>query len=289
MVDFIGIGAPRCGSTWIYQSLAVHPEICMSDPKETNFFMGTDIESLERYEWNFRQCADEPLRGEFSPRYLYSETAAENIKRCLPEAKLLVCLRNPIDRIESRINYTKAKGATRIEGVDAWNFIEKRSSFIDESRYAKHLQTFLDRFSREQFYIAFFEDMKKDPVAFMQEIYTFLGVDNTYVPTTATYVVNRAYDKQLASARFQRFARNMRTRATHNSIWRKGTPLLKTLGARSLYNAVTGFNEYLGALLRVEPPRILFTQAQRKALREELADDIAHLEDITGRDLSQWQ
>src|SRR3989338_8844309 len=98
-IDFIGVGAMRCGTTWIWQCLIEHPRICSIPKKEVNFFREESYEDrLDEYLAKFSHCPTDSLKGEFTPSYINRLDCAERIKRFFPDVKIIICLRNPIDR-----------------------------------------------------------------------------------------------------------------------------------------------------------------------------------------------
>ncbi len=110
MVDFIGVGAQKSGTSWAYACLYEHPEIC-APVKEIHFFSRPRYEEgKEWYEGHFKKCEEGLLRGEFSTSYLYSEESPERIHACYPNAKLIAILRNPIDRAYSQYRNTIKAG-----------------------------------------------------------------------------------------------------------------------------------------------------------------------------------
>ena len=102
MVDFIGIGAQRSGTSWVYACLYEHPEICIPI-KEIHFFSRPRYENGTLwYEEHFATCGVGKRCGEFSTSYLYSDVTAERIHKHYPEVKILAILRNPITRALSQ-------------------------------------------------------------------------------------------------------------------------------------------------------------------------------------------
>ena len=117
--NFIVLGAAKAGTTALYHYLGQHPEVCMSRTKETNFLALKDdpldfrgpgdrdyitrfsVTTLDGYRDQFRGCGAKPAIGEASPLYLYSPKAPGLIGEVVPDAKLIVILRNPIDRAYS--------------------------------------------------------------------------------------------------------------------------------------------------------------------------------------------
>ena len=117
-IDFIGIGAPKCGSTWVSKCLEEHPEILFSASKtrkELRFFNHANFlpdvyESyihIDKYEekglkWYYEQFPNNEsgiIKGEFSTLYLFDEQAPNRIMKHFPDVKILVTLRQPVDMI----------------------------------------------------------------------------------------------------------------------------------------------------------------------------------------------
>ena len=110
-VDFIGIGFNRSGTSWISKCLDEHPEICVSRPKETFYYSNDYFRGPKYYENCFKHCkADVKVRGEFTPSYIYAEESLKLIKAEQPEAKVLVSVRDPLERTISQINHHRKKG-----------------------------------------------------------------------------------------------------------------------------------------------------------------------------------
>ena len=131
----MGIGAQRAGTTWFAECLREHPQICLAHPKELNFF-DEDKKFMLGFDWyqkHFHQKKSFQVFGEFTSSYLYSQKAAERIKQNFPDVKIIVCLRNPIDR----------------------HFSHQATKPLDRGLYFKHLQNYLGLFPRENILIIF--------------------------------------------------------------------------------------------------------------------------------------
>lgn len=106
---FFITGAPRCGTTALYQYLNQHPQIFMSEVKELNYFahdfpnvQKISFKSKEDYLHFFLKANSTHLAGgEASPFYLYSKVAFSNLHTFDPKAKIILCLRNPTDFVQS--------------------------------------------------------------------------------------------------------------------------------------------------------------------------------------------
>jgi hypothetical protein len=190
-MDFIGIGAQKSGTSWVYACLYEHPEIC-APIKEIHFFSRPRFEKgREWYESHFKKCGNMQKKGEFSTSYLYSPDAPQRIKEYYPEVKLIAILRNPVTRAYSQYrNAIKAGEISETLTFDEYQVQEE--SVIAQGRYAEQIERYTDHFSEQQMLVLVYEDIEKDPLAFMKHIYAFLGVDVSFVPSMLNTSINVA-------------------------------------------------------------------------------------------------
>jgi len=191
MIDFIGLGAQKSGTSWAYTCLYEHPQVCIP-VKEIHFFSRPRYaEGKEWYEAHFKKCKEGALRGEWSTSYLYSAETPERIHACYPNVKLLAILRNPINRGYSQYRNTIRSGEIpKTMTFDEYATQEK--SVWEQGRYAEQIERFLKYFPREQMLIMIYEDIKKDPIAFMRRIHEFLGIEPNFVSSMVYDEVNVA-------------------------------------------------------------------------------------------------
>ncbi len=193
--DFIIGGAPRAGTTWLYELLDRHPRVHMAKPlkPEPKFFLVDDLYAKGLRYYAERWFADAPpdrLTGEKSTDYLESREAAERIARDVPRVKLVFILREPADRAFSNFAWTRMNGietedfetALRLEEArertlpERWKFA-RPFSYFSRGLYADLLQEYLDRFPREQILVLKFEDIEAAPSALAERLHRFLGVE----------------------------------------------------------------------------------------------------------------
>ncbi|AOL94452.1 Sulfotransferase domain-containing protein [Porphyrobacter sp. LM 6] len=177
--NFLYIGTSKSGSTWIFKVLSWHPQIAMYGGKDLNFFTHDYAKGWDWYVSQFDNPDGRPVVGEVSHGYLASPEACERIHAHLPNAKLMVCLREPVDRTFSQyldgLKNGKMSGTLEEE-------IERSKSLTDRNRYGSHLEMYLERFPREQIHIASFDELNADPDAFAAKMFAFLGVDPLPLP-----------------------------------------------------------------------------------------------------------
>lgn len=208
---FISIGAQRCGTTSLYFYLREHPDIYVSPIKETNFFslladnipehmwthplLKPQPRTIEEYELLFANATTQHAVGEVTPLYLYHPLTAGKIHEYIPDVKIIVCLRNPVERAysafqfernwkrESEGNFRRAveKQQQILSRTTSWWEFHLQSGvstpYLDGSRYYNQVKRYFDLFPGEQIYLYLFEDFKSNTQQVMQEIFRFLHVD----------------------------------------------------------------------------------------------------------------
>lgn len=192
-IDFIGIGAPRCGTTWIYECLKEHPQICASEPKELVFFNKKKqyLRGIDYYCSHFRHCDENKIKGEISPQYMPSKGTAQRIKSYFPEVKLLTVLRNPIERAFSHYYYLRSGGSEKIPTFEAALKNQNRKLYlVDYGLYYTQLKKYLEVFPKENILILIYEDILGNSVKFIQNIYKFLGANENFIPQSVDKRIN---------------------------------------------------------------------------------------------------
>jgi len=190
---FIGLGVEKAATSWIFACLYEHPEICIPI-KEINFFSEDELwqKGKSWFESIFSERCNEAnlIIGEFSTAYFYHSLAAKRINDLYPHAKLIVNLRNPIDRAFS--NYVNDIKAGNIDRNDSFEKASKQNNFyIDQGRYKEQLERYLELFDRSQIKVMVYDDLDK-PLEFIQSIFAFLGVDDSFVPNVLNKKINKA-------------------------------------------------------------------------------------------------
>lgn len=161
--NFIGIGAERCGTTWLHEILAAHPGIYVpSRRKELRFFNLNYEKGLPWYEKYFptnTKGSNYTAVGEVTPGYFYSETAAKRIDAMPSVKKLLLILRHPVDRLYSSFNWFKRHHNYKGRFLE---YVNQNPKFSLRSMYAKFLEIYLRYFELDNILILIFEDAVRD-------------------------------------------------------------------------------------------------------------------------------
>ena len=177
--DFLHIGPSKAGSTWIFKALTWHPQIYTYAGKNLDFF-STRFD--QGWDWYIDQFDPQPhhrVVGEVSHSYLVSPDAAEHIHQHLPHAKLIMCLREPVQRLFS--DYLDGIKNGKMHGT-LDEALEQYPSLINKSRYGTPLARYLDRFDRRQIHVGSFDELVTAPNRFAAKLFEFLGVDALELP-----------------------------------------------------------------------------------------------------------
>jgi tetratricopeptide (TPR) repeat protein len=190
--DFIIVGAAKCGTTSLNRYLSHHPQVLLPHKKELDFFWKKYDYGIDWYLAHFPPITDQEefITGEATPNYIRSPLAAQRIKQHFPNIKLILLLRNPIDRAISwhyhKLNHGQVKEAlktailTEIENLSSFSEADIVNSgyyqldSVLSSLYIYKVRAWLELFSREQILILKSEDFYSDPAITMKEVYDFL-------------------------------------------------------------------------------------------------------------------
>ena len=276
--DFIGLGAQKAGTSWIYGCLYEHAQLCLP-VKEIHFFSRDRhyAKGIEWYEEYFSSCSPDLLKGELSTSYLYSPDAAKRIYEYRPGVKLIACLRNPITRAFS--NYQNDIMAGQVSpNIPFERAVEKHPEYLEQGFYSQQLSHYFKRFDQGQLLLLIYEDSRKDALKFIQTIFHFLDVDPHFVPGMFERQVNVAHvPRSVALERLMHWTSGtLRKKRLSSLVWR-----IKLLGLQDwIYRLNTK-----PATSAVKP----LSLEQRQNLFEYFRKDIDQLEAFLGRELKEWR
>jgi Sulfotransferase domain len=190
-LDFILAGAQKSGTTALHYFLEKHPNITMGDRQEMHFFDNEEIfAGPVDYDWlhrRFAPVAKSTIAGECTPSYLYWKPAIERIWNYNPLIKLLVLLRNPIDRAFAHWNMQRFKGREPLDFLDAvkeeqsrtaqtLSVESRRFAYLDRGFYSGQLERVFKFFPKEQVKIIKFEEFRSRKRETLDSIFRFLGL-----------------------------------------------------------------------------------------------------------------
>ena len=206
--DFIIIGAMKTGSTSLYGFVVQHPAIAPAATKTLQYFFinykfgelwyrSNFPTNLQRYSF-YKKTNQKLISGEASPTYLFYPTVPSRMKKILPDVKLIVVLRNPVDRAYSHYHYTKRQHIDEPLSFDKAIELEeercagererlikdpyfspfhyKEHSYLARGVYADQLENWFKHYDRKQFLILATEDLHENPQQTLDRVFDFLGV-----------------------------------------------------------------------------------------------------------------
>jgi hypothetical protein len=297
--DFLILGAPKAGSTALHVALAQHPKLHLSSVKEPKFFLCDERppsgqrgpgDAHSAREWIWRRdeyealFADAPggaLRGESTPLYLADPAAHRRIHRLLPDARLVVIVRDPVDRAYSNWTHLWSDGLEpESDFLTACSLEEERSRqgwapfwrYLGLGRYGEQLEHLQTLFDRKAIHVLRYRDLVERPDDTLDGICRFLGVEPGLVSVVPSENVSTFVDDTRFNSAVRVGIRGSAAVGAHfpPQVWRKASKPL------------------LWALKRRHANRPELTPAQRSELTAGFADDIALLERLTGESFSDW-
>ena len=197
--NFMIIGAMKAATTSLYTYLIQHPDIFMSSIKEPKFFNNlpknpisspqgkrfNKITTFDQYYSLFSKVNGESAIGEASPSYLFDEKCPSLIYKSLPNIKLIIILRQPVDRAYSNFLHSRRSGKENISSFElAFKELNgpKKHFYKEKGFYTEQLTRYFELFPFENIKILLFEDFIKNPVDASKEVFQFLNVDADFVP-----------------------------------------------------------------------------------------------------------
>ncbi|MGH7915797.1 MAG: sulfotransferase family protein [Candidatus Binataceae bacterium] len=270
--DFIAIGPPRTGTTWLYRALGGHVGL-PRETKETDFFSDYYANGMEWYLEFFRDCATGIPMGEISPNYFVAPEAPERIASHIPGCRIICTLRDPVDRLYSFYRLMRHNGWTRATMKD---LAESATPATEGSRYAHHLGRWRERFGAGRVLVVLYDDLESAPQRFLDTICDFIGI--APIPLEGSPLLGKRVNSVTRGPRIALFA---------EQAWR----LRRWLQKRKAGAAIT-------MLRKAGVWRFSFRgggefgpldPALDRRLRERFRPEVEALEKMIGRDLSQWK
>src|SRR6266581_3140112 len=194
-LDFILAGAQKSGTTALHYFLSRHPDITMGDQQEIHFFDNDalfasepDYEQLHKH---YRLLPVSTITGDCTPSYIYHEPAAERIWKYNPKIKLLIILRNPIDRAFAHWNMQRFRRREPLDFLEAVKEENKRAkeveplqsrrySYVDRGFYAEQLERVFKFFPREQTKVIKFDEFRDKKPETLDSIFRFLNLNPVF-------------------------------------------------------------------------------------------------------------
>jgi hypothetical protein len=277
--NFLGIGAMRSGTSWLYEQLRCHKDVYMSEQKELNFFNDFYDHGIEWYGRHFpseKDAVKYKAIGEITPTYMTDPEVPSRIRAHIPDGRFIVMLRNPVERAYSE--YTKRLRDFNFTGTFN-EFVERYEGVLLRGCYTEQLETYFKVFSRCQFLILIFEEAVTNHQATIQKLAGFLEIDpDGFDPDRMKKRINPSYLPRMPRL--------------YSSYVRGRQYLVKrNLGQLLTAAEKLGFF-YAGRLVvRFRGPRSELPKIDEKVqerLRRLYCREIHGLQELLGRELSIW-
>ena len=291
-VNFLIVGAPKCGTTALWRYLGQHPDIFMSPRKDIHFF-GSDLDFTKRDRYSpqeyasfFSDCTQTAV-GEASVWYLYSKTAAKEIAQYNPNMKIIIMVRDPVQLMYAHYTQLRLNGLgdediptfkqalqaepERQKGlrIPKHNSIPSTLLYTQVASLSEQIERYKAHFPKEQIHIIFQEDMKHNMPDIYSQTLSFLGVSPEF--DTDFSRINRH--------------KEIRFEGLRTFIGAIPKPIKKRLPTQArdrFRKIIRNFNTRHAQRKPLEP-------ALEDHLRKEFSKEISQLEQILNRDLTHWK
>ena len=198
---FLGVGTQKGGTTYLYELLKRHPQVFLAEPKEQHFFSLHWQRGPDWYGNQFASAKADHLCGEITPYYLFHPEAPARIHSLLPNVKLIVLLRDPVERALSQYFHSRRLGLDHMDLEEAFaaetgrlknstetlkhglsHLSHQQHSYVSRSRYEEQLRRFDRYFNSDQILLLKSEDLFSNPASIMARIIKFLGLNSAIFP-----------------------------------------------------------------------------------------------------------
>jgi hypothetical protein len=270
--DFLIIGAPKAGTTWLVRSLRAHPRVFL--PQEEIHYWTSQARMNADHSWyreKFSEAALDQVIGERSNSYLIEPEAAQTIARNLPHVKLVAALRNPIDRAYSGYCMRLRNGDV---SRDVERYLDPARSACPEilrnSLYYEKLRPYLSRFPASRMHFVIFDDIESRVADAIDALCRFLEIEPLPDRMIVAEKVNAKESKRLPPA----LIRFLPSRGFAKGLRRA---IRSTRLGRMMSGALKRQTEYPPL-----PPEL------RVRMAEYFREDVECLSGLLGRDLRAW-
>jgi hypothetical protein len=297
--DLFIIGAPKAGTTSLYEYLLGHPDVYMSRIKEPGYF-APDVPRRQqplvfgrdeaRYLALFAEASGQRRVGEASTQYLFSRRAPELIRDFQPRAWLVAMVRSPVDMMRSLHGQRVSMGVDQLEDFERAlaadlepgfgggirrKTIERAGTYRERARLGEQLERWLAVFPRQRLHVIVFEDFTADAPAAFRRLLEFLEVGTAFEPASFAVHNPRHRERQGLS---RALLRNPLSRWVSRSV------LPATMGSAGAARAVRRVRLSKLSVKRAAPTRV--DPALRRRLEVEFAPDVEQLGRLLDRDLT---
>ena len=285
-VDFFIVGAPKAGTTSLYHYLNEHPKISMSSVKEPNYFSNEELEtqklyyksnkinSLDSYHNLFPTRDANLIYGEASVSYLFYKNVAEKIKTYNKNAKIIILLRNPIERafshylMDVRLGLISESFESVVYGFETTSKNKLYyQQYIELGKYYNQISNYKRLFNDKNILIIDYEDFKLKTSLCVSNVFDFLQIDTSFMPNLDL---------------------------THNTFRKPKFTFIEKLysnhSIRCIINKLISskFKNYINQIVFDKEDKPILSQDLRVRLKSIFKNDVNKLSDMLNKDFSKW-
>jgi len=278
--DFICLGVPRGGTTWLDNNLRLHPDVFLAQ-KEIHFFSPSgdcDFYRDHGYDWYrsyFKKAPDNAIAGEVAIHYLASDIARQRISDDYPRMRFIAMLRNPVERFNSIYEFLASRRefrGTLRDFAEDW----RGRNQLRTGLYHELIVKWQEACPSSDFCIVLQDDIKSDPAGVYKRVCQFVGADDSFVPESIAKRVNEP--KAFRSAFIRKIHRKTAMALSYRRLNWIRMPI-KASGLPRLIERMNKGKEY----------RVPLSAEDREWLVDYYWNDIEALERHMNRDLSAWK
>ena len=274
--DFLAVGPPRTATTWLHRLLRGRVNLAERS-KETRFFDDRFRRGLDWYAQHFEHARAGIPTGEMAPTYFHNRAARRRIADSLPRVKIIVSLREPVERLYSLYRLKLSAGLLRGSFLES---LRGDPEMIESARYVFHLSDWLRLFGREQVLVLIYEDLLNEPAQYAARIFDHIGLPRENLPADEFAPIHASESLRLPRHPvWKKLAIQARdTMFVHG--FARPRRLLRLLRARRLLEIAIERN---GLAIPPLDPEL------RASLRKQFESEVEGVEGILGRALAIWK
>jgi len=272
LVDFMIIGAQKCGTTSLAAQLSQHEGICFCSVKEPGYFDRTEEweAGLDGYHRLFSPVPDQ-ICGEGSTMYTFLPEWLGTHARLFaynPKLKLIYMMRQPVERVISHYAHRLVRGTVKDAPEKA---VFADPTYVSRTRYGVQVGPYVELFGQENVLLLIFEEYIRDQVQTLRQVAEFLGISSSSFENAEPIVQHKSVGEWHMRDSFRKIS----SLGPVDAIARHAPAVLRKAG-----------RPYLGNVLHDKPA---FTWEVKETLWRLLEDDVETIEGLLGRRLDEWR
>lgn len=289
-IDFLVVGTPRAATTWLYVCLQDHPQICLTEKKSYNPFDDTGNINEQDILEKFKHCnKPQALHGVMAYLLFREKESSLWVKKQFSQAKIIMILRNPIERAFSQYKHNAARGV--LEQVSFSEAIRRPAITMEHGLYADAVASYWEQLGKQNVCILVHDDIIRDPAESLKRVQEFLGINPRISEHAHEFIsVSRESRKSYHSVFLLHIHRSLRMMSV---VLKKKFPWFKKITASLRLGKVlnliafANYNKQVDMGAEKSMEKVHIDPIDREYLREYYQTDINKLSKLLDRDL-RW-